>query len=512
MLLTVVLSDVGGRLLPLRIPVPLIQIVLGILLARAGLFVQLPFDPDLFFLIFVAPLLFADAVRMPRRELLRLKGPIGGAAVGLVAATVLLVGLFVHWLLPSISIPMACALAAVLAPTDAVSVGALAGKLAMPSNILHILRGEALLNDASGVVALRVALAVELTGSWQPGRVLVQFLLVSLGDLLLGSVVGWLGAKLSIWLGRRQTENPTGEVLLSLVLPFSSFLGAEHLHLSGILASVASGLTFNLLGLISSHNVQRRIRLRSFWHTLEFILNGLLFLLLGLELPARLAPLRTGPEWLVYPVLIVLALLTVRLVWARLCMPWSNWRELVVLTVAGVRGTVSLAAVLSVPASGIGSRDIVVYLATAVILLSMLVAAVALPWLLKDTVGPEDDASAKEETRARLASFVGALGAIDREAKRLVAAGWTSELIELTANHLRTIYLSLIKEFESEDSDHHASQAFRILRLAALREQREVIHAHLRQGRINDTTRARLEQELDLDQASLQAFMGESGH
>lgn len=512
MLLAVTLSDVGGRQLLPRIPVPFLQILLGMAMAWSGQVVKVSLDPDFFFLVFLAPLLFADAVRMPRRELLQLKAPILGAAVGLVVATVVSVGVVVHWLVPSISLPMACALGAVLAPTDAVAVSALAGKLPMPAIVMHLLRGEALLNDASGVVGLRVAVALALTGSCQPLEVVASFIKVSLGGLLLGALVGWLGARMSIWLSKQEQRDPAGQALLSLLLPFSSFLLAERLHVSGILASVASGLIFNLVGMVASHNVQRRIRFRSLWHTLEFVLNGFIFLLLGLELPSQLGSQDFGAKWIFYSLAVVVMLAAIRLVWARFCLPLSGYRNLLLFTFSGIRGTVSLAAALSIPSVGLPERDKIIFLTMSVVCLSLLIAAAGLPWLLKGDLLTDDDPTVAEEREARLASYAGALEAIDEASWALENRGWERRVVQPAADHLRSIFSSLTQELANPESGQQAAEAFRCLRLAALLRQREVIFSRLQQGKINGLTRAALEHELDLDQASLQAFLGANEH
>jgi len=166
LLLAVAMSGVVSRLSPIRLPLPLFQIAIGALLAAPAFGLKVRFDPELFLLLFIPPLLFADGWRIPKRQLYQLRDPILALALGLVIFTVVGVGYFIHWLIPAISLPVAFALGAVLSPTDAVAVSAIVGQNRLPTKLQHVLEGESLMNDASGLVAFKFAIAAILTGSF----------------------------------------------------------------------------------------------------------------------------------------------------------------------------------------------------------------------------------------------------------------------------------------------------------------------------------------------------------
>jgi monovalent cation/hydrogen antiporter len=174
LLLAVAVSGIGTRVLPFRLPLPLVQIALGALLAWPRLGLHVTFDPEIFMMLFIPPLLFADGWRIPKREFFMARRAILLLALGLVFMTVLAVGYFIHALAPGISLPVAFALAAVLSPTDAVALTGIAGKNRIPANLMHILEGEALMNDASGLVALKFAIAAALA-DWRRARRSVGF-------------------------------------------------------------------------------------------------------------------------------------------------------------------------------------------------------------------------------------------------------------------------------------------------------------------------------------------------
>ena len=229
LLLLVALSGVIVRFFP-QLPLPVLQVGLGALTALPVTGVRLAFDPELFLLLFVSPLLFVDGWRVPKREFFQLRGPILTLALGLVLFTVIGAGYFVHGAIPAIPLSAAFALAAVLSPTDAVAVSAVAGRIKVPPRLMHVLEGEALLNDASGLVALKYAVAATLTGRFSPWEASGSFFLIALGGLAVGTAVawlfGWVQDKLIGWRGEALSVQV---VLLRLLLPFGVYLLAERL-------------------------------------------------------------------------------------------------------------------------------------------------------------------------------------------------------------------------------------------------------------------------------------------
>ena len=248
LLILVAFSGLVGRFL--RIPLPILQIVLGVLLAwpSAGLKVEL--EPEVFLLVFVPPLLFLDAYLAPKRELLQVKTPIIGLAFGLVFLTILLFGYALNWLLPVVPLPVAFALAAVLSPTDPVAVSSIVNRDLLPARVIHILEGEALLNDASGLVIFRFAVAAAMSGQFSPGQTALSFVLVTVGGAATGMAGLWVTARLMRLLARLGDIRPEVQVLVLGLMPFAVYLLAERLGASGILAAVTAG---SVLGVTAAY-------------------------------------------------------------------------------------------------------------------------------------------------------------------------------------------------------------------------------------------------------------------
>ncbi len=416
-LLVVAFSDIVSRTMAQRVPVPVLQIVGGVLLAGLGVSSKVPLSPELFFFLILSPLLYAEALRLSPHDMYRDRKRLFGMAVGLVFVTVFGVGFFVHWLLPEIPIPVACALGAVLAPTDAVAVAAFTGKLQVPDRLSKLLNSESLLNDASGVAALGVAVSVVMTGEFSVGGATLSFLRLSVGGLFFGTIVGVIGAKLVVRLTRQCDEDPASQVVLGLMLPFASFMAAEQFHTSGILAAVATGLVFNVMAQ-SKLSVRRRDWGKTSWHMVEFSLNGLIFVMLGLQLPGQLGRVPQGLEpsfaqLFLYPIAIVILLMVIRFVWSELLLRLTVFRSrvagrpanhpglqwLTVNTLAGARGTISLAAALSIPMTMINGapfpgREIILYYSTAVVFITLGTAAIGLPMLVPKLEAPPGTSSA----------------------------------------------------------------------------------------------------------------------
>ena len=237
-------------------------------------------------LLFIPPLLFADGWRIPKREFFMQRRAILMLALGLVFMTVVAIGYFVHLILPSIPLPVAFALAAVLSPTDAVALSGVAGKGTVPGHLMHILEGEALMNDASGLVALKFAIIAALTGVFSLRDASISFAVIAAGGLAVGAAIGWVAiALLSRMMKWAEDDDPAAGVIMTLLVPFAGYLLAEHAGCSGILAAVAAGMMMNQRSLNSSVPTIVRIRLASTWSMIEFVFNGLMFILLGIQLP-----------------------------------------------------------------------------------------------------------------------------------------------------------------------------------------------------------------------------------
>lgn len=281
LLLVVGATRLAAQLLPL--PLPLIQIAAGALLALPSLGLHIALDPELFLFLFIPPLLFVDGWRIPKREVWRMRWPILMMAFGLVFFTVVGAGYFIHLLIPEIPLAASFALAAVLSPTDALAVSAITqGRL--PKRLMHLLEGEALMNDASGLVAFKFAIAAAMTGVFSLVDASLNFLLVAVGGLAIGVFLSWSLGRIRAWMISRGWDDPATHVVLMLLLPFASYMVAEHLGVSGILSAVAAGMMQSWVDLLPRQTSTRLLN-RSVWSMLEFAFNGVVFLLLGLQLP-----------------------------------------------------------------------------------------------------------------------------------------------------------------------------------------------------------------------------------
>ncbi|MDV9032755.1 Na+/H+ antiporter [Pseudomonas sp. RAC1] len=535
LLMLVSVSKLLGRLLPL--PLPLVQIGAGALLAWPTLGLHVALDPELFLFLFLPPLLFADGWRMPKRELWRLRGPVVGLAVGLVLFTVVGAGYFIHWILPSIPLPVAFALAAVLSPTDAVAVSAITQDR-LPKPLMHMLQGEALMNDASGLVTFKFALAAAITGVFSLADASLSFVLVAIGGLAAGVALSWLVGRLRAWMIARGWDDPATHVVFMLLLPFAAYVLAERLGVSGILSAVAAGMMQSWLDLLPRQTSTRLLN-RSVWSLLEFAFNGLIFLLLGLQLPDIIKAVVSHETslWLtlawrcldvvaIFVALVLLRYIWVQSVWRAIgaVRRWRGKPALVMvpsarscwlLTLGGVRGAVTLAGVMSVPllisaGQPFPERDLLIFIAAGVILLSLVSACIALPLLLRGvTLSPDErlHEEVKEAWRRTAEAAVHALEAEDVvDAGAEQDAALATQAVELKAR-LMAEYRDQLKSYSDTAEARALAEQMdlleRRLRLRALRAQRLELYSLHRQHLVGDEVVRQVLGELDMSEANL---------
>jgi CPA1 family monovalent cation:H+ antiporter len=533
LLLAVAASGVVIRILPIALPLPLVQIVIGALLAWPRLGLHVTFDPDIFMMLFIPPLLFADGWRIPKREFFMARRSILMLALGLVFMTVLVVGYFVHALVPSISLPVAFALAAVLSPTDAVALSGIAGKGKIPGRLMHILEGEALMNDASGLVALKFAIAAALTGVFSLRDASISFVIIAVGGLATGAAVSWVFGFVSAhFLNLTEEGDPAPGVVMTLLIPFAAYLVAERFELSGILAAVAAGMMMNYTTIVTAGPASSRVRASSTWTMIEFVFNGMVFILLGLQFPHILGralldahETSNAQVWRLvgYVAAVAGALYAMRFVWVWLLRYFASrsaakqgvanavpgLRTAAVTTVAGVRGAVTLAGVLSLP-EALPGRDLAIFIASGVILVSLIVAVVALPLLLSGWRRGKDPHAA-EEALARTMAAQAAIRAVDEvhdrecanldESASAYAADVTARVMDLYQRRLAT----LDEEREPRELARRADALEFRMKLAAMRAERKTLLELRSSQEINDETLNKLMREVDLSETALTA-------
>lgn len=535
LLMLVSVSKLVGRLIPL--PLPLVQIAAGALLAWPTLGLHVALNPELFLFLFLPPLLFADGWRIPKRELWRIRGPVVALAVGLVLFTVVGAGYFIHWLLPSIPLPVAFALAAVLSPTDAVAVSAITQDR-LPTPLMHMLQGEALMNDASGLVTFKFALAAAITGVFSLADASFSFALVALGGLAVGVALSWLVGRLRAWMIGRGWDDPATHVVFMLLLPFAAYVLAERLGVSGILSAVAAGMMQSWLDLLPRQTSTRLLN-RSVWSLLEFAFNGLIFLLLGLQLPDIVKAVVSHETTLwptlawrcldvvaIFATLILLRFIWVQSIW-RLVGVLRRWRgkpALVMLptarscwllTLGGVRGAVTLAGVMSIPlligaGKAFPERDLLIFIAAGVILLSLISACVALPLLLRGVSKSPDERMQQEVHEAWRRTAEAAIHAL--EAEEVVDANAPQDAAQATlATELKARLMAEYRDQLDRHNDSEEARALaeqmdlleRRLRLRALRAQRLELYNLHRQHLLGDEVVRHVLGELDMSEANL---------
>ncbi|MBF8765022.1 Na+/H+ antiporter [Pseudomonas putida] len=535
LLMLVSVSKLVGRLIPL--PLPLVQIAAGALLAWPTLGLHVALNPELFLFLFLPPLLFADGWRIPKRELWRIRGPVVALAVGLVLFTVVGAGYFIHWLLPSIPLPVAFALAAVLSPTDAVAVSAITQDR-LPTPLMHMLQGEALMNDASGLVTFKFALAAAITGVFSLTDASFSFALVALGGLAVGVALSWLVGRLRAWMIGRGWDDPATHVVFMLLLPFAAYVVAERLGVSGILSAVAAGMMQSWLDLLPRQTSTRLLN-RSVWSLLEFAFNGLIFLLLGLQLPDIVKAVVSHETTLwptlawrcldvvaIFATLILLRFIWVQSIW-RLVGVLRRWRgrpALVMLptarscwllTLGGVRGAVTLAGVMSIPlligaGKAFPERDLLIFIAAGVILLSLISACVALPLLLRGVSKSPDERMQQEVHEAWRRTAEAAIHAL--EAEKVVDANAPQDAAQATlATELKARLMAEYRDQLDRHNDSEEARALaeqmdlleRRLRLRALRAQRLELYNLHRQHLLGDEVVRHVLGELDMSEANL---------
>lgn len=534
MLLAVVASGYLVRMLPFSLPLPLVQIALGALIA--GVFGHgVTLKPEVFFLLFLPPLLFLDGWSIPKSGLLRDRRVILQLALGLVVFTVVGAGFLIHALIPAMPLAVAFALAAIVSPTDPVAVSSIAARVPIPKRMMHILEGESLLNDASGLVCFRFAVAAAMTGTFSLLSASLTFLWLALAGVAVGVAFTLLVSAVQQWLSRRFGQDSGSPILVSLLIPFGAYLLAELAHASGILAAVAAGIAMSYVELSGKALANMRVQRAAVWSTVQFALNGVVFVLLGEQLPRILQGAvatveqsgRSNPWWLlVYVLAINLGLALLRYVWVRVSLRLGqlrarrrgetrdrpHWRLVLAMSLAGVRGTITLAGVLTLPlalsdGTPFPARDLAVFLATAVILLSLLTASAGLPVLLKGLQMPPEHAGMQEEEVARQRAAEQAIAAIELEQQSLLqrVSPADAEICAQAAARVIALYRHRLDDRSGDSIDavqlRKSDQAERTLRLAALQAERAEVFKLARHLHISDETSRKLVREIDLAEA-----------
>ena len=512
LVLLVVAAGIAVAAERLKVPYPILLVVGGLALAFIPGLPRVHISPELVLLLFLPPLLYAAAWFTSWRDFAANKRPISQLAIGLVVATTTAVAWAAHTFIPGMSWAVAFVLGAIVSPPDAVAATAVTQRLKVPRRVVTIIEGESLVNDATGLVAYKFALAAVATGTFSLGAASGRFVVVAAGGIAVGLVVGWLVAQL-----HRRMEDFQVEIVFTLLTPYAAYIPAEHLHVSGVLATVAAGgyLGWRNPELLSALT---RFRGEGVWSVLLLLFNGLVFILIGLQL-ASIRELTTDVSWtalafdgaLISGVTILVRLIYVpigtylpRLLSRRLRErdPYPAWQNVVLISWAGMRGIVSLALALPVTlpdGQPFPNRAIVVVVAFAVILVTLLAQGLTLPWLIR-ALKIKDDGTNLREARAAL------LRASEAAVKRLTEIDDTSIIHPQLMERVKLPYeqrMERLTEQTREDPECRLTEgegtAFRRLRAEALAAERKVVVDMRNKGQISEEVLHAVQQALDLE-------------
>jgi len=497
----------------INVPYPIVMVIGGVLLGLVPGLPDVELDPDLVLLVFLPPLLYTGAFFSNLRDLRENLRAISLLSIGLVIATVVVVAVVAHEFIDDLSWPVCFVLGSIVGPTDPVAATAIMRRLGAPRRLVSVIEGESLLNDATALVAYKIALAAVggaafslLDASW-------DFLWKASGGIAVGLAVGYVIAEV-----RKRLDDPLIENTIGLMTAYAAYVPAEELQLSAVLAAVTAGC---YVGWRSPEIAGAETRLQGFgmWELLQFLLNALLFILIGLELSTIVDALDefTAGQLLGYGALVSLAVIATRMVWqftvvyllraidrresvrARRA-PWQ-WRF--VSGWSGMRGAVSLAAALALT-TDFPQRDLIVFLTFAVIFTTLVLQGLTLPWVISVLGVHDDGREDSEEVKGRLMAAKAALARIDE----LEGEEWTRDE---TIERMRAMYRYRKRRFairaglvEDEEGIEDRSTAYQTLVREVLEAQRREIVRLRNAGEISNDVMHRLERELDLEDSRLE--------
>lgn len=515
LLAVVVLALLARRL---SMPYPILFVLGGLALSMIPKLPEVRLDPQLVFQFFLPPLLFPAALFTSLRDFRANLRPITLLAVGLVLFTTVAVALLAHYFM-GLPLAVGFVLGAIVSPPDAIAASAIADSLKVPRRIVTILEGESLVNDATALVAYRFAVLAVVTGTFSLPHAGEQFVIMSLGGLLIGLLIGWLAEQF-----HKQVEDAPIEVTVSLLTPFVAYLLAEKLELSGVLAVVTTGL---YLGWRMPELLNYKTRLQGgpVWEMIQFLLNGFVFILIGLQLPKVLKALADEAipthRLISYALMISLTVILVRILWVFPAIylprwmlqnhsksnPPPRWRHVTIIAWTGMRGVLSLAAALALPLTLLDGtpfpgRDLILFLTFTVIIVTLVMQGLSLPTLIRWLGVKEDNSSASEERKARLKA--------NHEAFARLSDNKETDPAKADAlQRLRLEYEDHIRQVEGAASVsagtplRRFSLEYERLSLAALLQERQTIIHMRNENVISDEVLRRIQLDIDLAEARL---------
>jgi len=488
-----------------KIPAPIVLVLGGLGIALIPGLPTVNLDPDVVFLIFLPPLVYAAGWSTSPHELRALMRPLALLSIGLVFITAALVAVVAHALVPGLGWAEAAVLGALLAPTDAVASTSIFRRLGAPERVRLLVQGESMINDATALVLYRIAIGVATGGAFSLGGAALEFVGVSLGGLAAGLAVG----ALSDLVIRRQTD-PGLVIVLTVLTAYGAYIGAEAIHASGVLAAVVAGV---YAGYQSPRSLDADTRLGAvaFWSVSVFALEMTLFVLLGLELPTIVDTLNQSPTG-VSQLLLPVAAIAATSIAARLAFVFAMGDDAgetagqrFAVGWSGMRGAVSLAAALAVPLS-VGARPQIIFLSFALILVTLVGQGLSLPFIIRALKLEEPRRWSDEEAVARMEAAQAALDRIDQiEGEERASESQLQRLRDLYRGRFRMCQAVLGGEDQESAAREQRLADYGGLRRELIGVEREIL-LELRGGeRLRNATMRQIERDLDLEEARIRS-------
>jgi monovalent cation/hydrogen antiporter len=499
-----------------RIPYPILLVLAGIAIGVIPGLPVLTLDPDVVFLIFLPPVLYAAAWTTSWPDFKQSIRPISLLAIGCVLFTTVIVAIAAHHFIPDFGWVEAFVLGAIVSPPDAVAATAATKGLKIPKRIITILEGESLVNDATGLIAYRYAVAAAASGTfifWLAG---INFFYVAGVGIVTGIFVGYL----FFWIHKITPNNATTDTTFTLLAPYAAYLLAEEFHASGVLSVVAAGL---FLSPRSSEVFSNRTRIQAnaVWDTMIFILNGVIFILIGLQLPIILNHITSDSIGMLfwYGAVVSIAAVVARIIWVfpgaylprwfsksiRDREPDTNVRAVSIIAWSGMRGIVSLAAALGLPlmvseTKAFPNRDLIIFLTFCVIFVTLVFQGMTLRKLIEWLGVKTDDRHLKEEEKIRLNLAASVIEHIEEN--------YSLGMSDAVLNQIKSKYEIRIQRIRKDESQEHmtAGQIAELHRIQyeLLNRERELILNMRKDGKVSDEVVRKIEYELDLEEARLE--------
>ncbi len=478
-----------------RVPYPVVLVVGGLAIGLVPGLPAIELDPDVVFLLFLPPLLHAAAWASSPRELWAEVRPLAVLAIGLVLATMVVVAVIAHAIVPGMSWEAAFVLGAIVGPTDPVSAQATFSRLGAPRRIRMLVEGESMINDATALVAFRVALAAITEGAFSFGEALLEFVYSAAGGALVGLAIGWLFTRLI----RKQSNEALG-ILLTVLNAYAGYIVAEELHLSGVLGTVAAGIYSGWYA-HTALDAGSRLSGIAFWRVMVLGLEAMLFILLGLQAPQLAEQIDVAP--LILQALVVsLGVVGVRMAFALVPQAgFGDWRERVAVGWAGMRGAISLAAALSIPL-GVQERPEILLITFGVIFVTLLGQGLTLAPLLRKLDLPGEERWSPDEATARLETAQAALDRLEELEEEGAGGEPVRRLRELYRGRF-ALCVAVLGGGELPEDGRRELKEYGAMRRELIAAERGALIGLRNEGRVRNDLVRKIERDLDLEEARI---------